>query len=203
MSAQPLPPLTYPAVGAIAQDACTLLHVTSLEDAIGILTTKTIFGRDVSGHANFSVRGLRHDLRSGTHTNEVVLTFHCAGPHRLTYYPMVGHHPLAGYASDGVFHVMKCEPIETPDSATIWTIEDPYWQSIIYPGGAPLTFHDWTWFPGQQPEPLDDPTLLQRIFQTNKAARAGQAERWALSQHLVATANAAKGSTVTVVPPPP
>ncbi|RDS85858.1 hypothetical protein DWU99_00870 [Dyella psychrodurans] len=193
--------MTYPAQGAIAQEACALLHVTSMTEALGILTTGTIYGRDTGGHANFSVRNLKHALRSGAHLNEVVLSFQCAGPHYLTYLEQVGHPPVVGCVSTGVFHVLTGDPpVPNPDPATVW--DRGYWQSIIYPGGAPLTFQGLTWLPEKKPAPLDDQTLWERITKKNTAARAEQAERLVRARRLDEAVPLAIGIGIAVVAPP-
>ena len=129
----------YPLPLDFPQTFRTLLHLTCLRGAVGILRTRKIFGGDTDKHANFSVKRPRPDI---AREQQVLLTFEFRGNHAAYFGDPFGRGTLTchGMAPPIAFHIFSGDP--PPDWPHSNLLSLKYWQTNLYPGTTELYLKD-------------------------------------------------------------
>jgi hypothetical protein len=126
-------------LGPLPQDRVkkysNLYHWTSVEKAISILETNSIYGCDMGQHANFAINK-RSDV---ARFHEVLLHFKFNGYHLSMYGDTFGTKASPAGSQDTVYHLfVESDPSywDTPADR----VKLNYWQSNVYPGASGLEF---------------------------------------------------------------
>lgn len=130
----------------------TLFHLTSIDAAIGILSTGVIWGRDNDKQANFSVIQERLDLARYT---EVSLQFHWPGSHAVLFGNPIGNgEPSCPALTQPIlYHVFSPDDWHPGEDL----LSKRYWFSGLYPGSTGLVFQGIRRWLAQRPNDPSPP----------------------------------------------
>ncbi|NWF16086.1 hypothetical protein HX785_20505 [Pseudomonas reactans] len=173
-----------------------LYHWTSIESAVKILTTQSIYGCDMGKHANFSINE-RDDI---ARVKEVMLEFNFRGRHVSIFGDTFDSKSAPPGFHNTAFHLfIEGKP---SDWSTVECGSNlSYWQSNIYPGTLGLEFAGIRQFQGFYKDVPAPEACTKPIFWASSSKKTEYERTLQLAlrkQNLIKLASSFKGAVISV-----